>query len=237
MKVMAVSDMHGNLEGLDPSGADIVIVAGDFGIMKGWGMWHMNDQVKWINKRFVPWCAAYPGIKFCVVPGNHDLFAQHPELPTKLEWHGNVHFLVDAIAEIKGLRIAGMPWVPPINGSWAFEARDEGDMARHLDWVPEGVDVLVTHSPPRLDGQFVDWSLQTGRGPFGSVALAQAIARIKPRYLFCGHIHSGDHSTINVVHDGGLTKVCNVSRVDEDYRIAYEPTWVDISPSPSMLGK
>ena len=36
MKVFAISDMHGRLEGLDPKGADLVVVAGDFGIMYGW---------------------------------------------------------------------------------------------------------------------------------------------------------------------------------------------------------
>ena len=52
MKIMAVSDLHGSLEGLDPRGADVVVVAGDLAPMKGWGIWHVNDQVKWINQRF-----------------------------------------------------------------------------------------------------------------------------------------------------------------------------------------
>lgn len=45
MKVYAISDMHGKLDGLDLDGADLVVVAGDFAIMKGRGVWHMNDQV------------------------------------------------------------------------------------------------------------------------------------------------------------------------------------------------
>ena len=35
MKVFAISDMHGRLEGLDPKGVDLVVVAGDFGIING----------------------------------------------------------------------------------------------------------------------------------------------------------------------------------------------------------
>ena len=35
MKIMAVSDLHGSLEGLDPRGADVVVVAGDLAPMKG----------------------------------------------------------------------------------------------------------------------------------------------------------------------------------------------------------
>ena len=35
MKIFAVSDMHGLLEGLDPKGVDLVLVAGDFAPMHG----------------------------------------------------------------------------------------------------------------------------------------------------------------------------------------------------------
>lgn len=43
MRVFATSDMHGNLEGLDPSGCDIVVVAGDFAKLSGFGKWHLHD--------------------------------------------------------------------------------------------------------------------------------------------------------------------------------------------------
>ena len=80
MKVFAISDTHGQLEGLDPKGADLVVVAGDFGIMKGWGAWHLYAQVDWVNTRLAEWCASYPRTKFRFVPGNHDLFAEQPGL-------------------------------------------------------------------------------------------------------------------------------------------------------------
>ena len=51
MKVFAILDMHGQLEELDPKGADLVVVAGDFGIMEGWGAWHLYAQVAWVNTR------------------------------------------------------------------------------------------------------------------------------------------------------------------------------------------
>ena len=50
MRIMAISDLHGNLEGLDPSGADVVVLAGDIAPLKGRGVWHVNDQKKWINR-------------------------------------------------------------------------------------------------------------------------------------------------------------------------------------------
>ena len=58
MKVFAISDMHGRLEGLDPKGADLVVVAGDFGIMCGWSERDLNDQVVWANTKLREWCAS-----------------------------------------------------------------------------------------------------------------------------------------------------------------------------------
>ena len=44
MKIMATSDLHGDLEGLDPKGADVVVLAGDVAPLRGRGPWHINDQ-------------------------------------------------------------------------------------------------------------------------------------------------------------------------------------------------
>ena len=74
MRIMATPDLHGNLEGLDPRGADVVVLAGDIAPLKGRGPWHINDQKKWINKRFREWTSSYPGIQFVVIPGNHDFY-------------------------------------------------------------------------------------------------------------------------------------------------------------------
>jgi len=225
MKIYAVSDLHGNLDGLDPSCADLVVIAGDVAPMKGWGAWHINDQVKWMNRKFADWCDRYPEIEFVVIPGNHDLFApQLDDLHTKMILPANVHFLIDEVAEVKGLRVAGSPWIPPISGRWAFEACDEDDLARHFAWIPEGVDILVTHSPPFVEGWNVDVSLQTQSPHFGSRAVTAALRRVKPRLAFCGHIHTGDHRVHDLIHaDGSMTRLYNVSRLNEDYCVAYDP--------------
>jgi len=54
---MATSDLHGNLEGLDPKGADVVVLVGDIAPLRGRGPWHINDQKKWINRQFKEWTA------------------------------------------------------------------------------------------------------------------------------------------------------------------------------------
>ncbi len=74
MRIMATSDLHGNLEGLNPKGADVVVLAGDVAPLRGRGPWHINDQKKWINKKFREWASSYPDIQFVVIPGNHDFY-------------------------------------------------------------------------------------------------------------------------------------------------------------------
>ena len=98
---MATSDLHGNLEGLDPTGADIVVLAGDIAPLRGRGAWHIYDQKKWINKRFCEWTASFPDIQFVVIPGNHDFYPIAHILfkDADIDWHfdfsPNVHFLGD----------------------------------------------------------------------------------------------------------------------------------------------
>ena len=159
-----------------------------------------------------------------MIPGNHDLFAQRNDVPTKVVWPSNAHFIIDKVVDVKGLRIAGSSWIPPISGRWAFETRDESDLAKRFAWIPEGVDILITHTPPFVESWDVDVSLQTQSPHFGSRTLTETIARVKPRFVFCGHIHTGDHRVHDIVHENGqITKIYNVSRLDEDYAIAYEP--------------
>lgn len=229
MKIYAVSDMHGNLDGLDPSGSDIAVVAGDFAKLNGRGRWHVYDQKKWVQKKFIPWIESYPDVKFVIVPGNHDLFADPkyqaawPDVNYAVDWPENAKLLINSGCESGGLKFWGVPNVPIINYSWAFES-DHDTLEKAFSSVPRGVDVLVVHTPPRIPGRYIDFSVQTASGPFGSCELTNALIDKRPRFVFCGHIHSGDHSPEDFA--GG--RIYNVSRVDEWYEPAYEPAVVDV---------
>ena len=52
MRIMATSDLHGNLEGLDPKGADVVVLAGDIASLHGQGA---DAIVKIYGRTFVDW--------------------------------------------------------------------------------------------------------------------------------------------------------------------------------------
>ena len=229
MKVFAISDMHGRLEGLDPKGADLVVVAGDFGIMKGWSAWQLYDQVDWVNTHLAEWCASYPKTRFRFVPGNHDLFAEQPGLLSEVKLPENAKLLIDEDDVVDGVRIYGSPWVPTINGWWAFEERREGQLRMAFGAIPEGIDILLTHTPPKIPRRKVDVSIDRNSPHFGSVELLDALRTRRPRYALCGHIHTGDHNPVVLNHDDGRkTIVRNVSRLDEDYEVSFEPFVFDL---------
>lgn len=258
MKILATSDTHGLLDGLDKAidknEPDVVVFAGDIapatiGVL----------PIDYVKNTFFPFVERHPSSEFILVPGNHDIWAQtyNGEFPSELKdiLPHNFTFLVDAGVEIKGQLFWGTPWVPFICGHWAYESHDEldeSDIAKRFELIPSDTDVLITHTPPRIKDCELDISLQTKRGPFGSTSLGRMYAecKIHPKLHFCGHIHSGDHAPFDVVNikketssndhfscelrHTSTTSVCNVSRVDERYQIAYDPTVVEISDDGSV---
>ena len=221
--------MHGKLTGLDPNGADLVIVAGDFAPLEGWSYVDLCNQVDWVKRQFCKWCAAYPKTRFIVIPGNHDLFAQRPDELAKIKWPKNTTFLVDSAVKVNGLKIYGTPWVPYINGYWAFEEMYPDQLNERFGLIPSDTDILITHSPPMLSREKVDISIDNNSPHFGSTDLTDVIMRVRPRRHFCGHIHTGDHNPVALPHpDGTATIIHNVSRLDERYQIRYEPACVEV---------
>ena len=228
MKVMVVSDLHGRMEGLDPGDAELVLMAGDFAPLEGWSYVDLCNQVSWVRNRFCKWCAAHPNVQFRIIPGNHDLFAQWPEVRAKVSWPDNTRMLIDEEDEVGGLRLYGTPWVPRINGHWAFEEMAPGQLAEKFSAIPGGLDVLLTHTPPRIRHRKVDVSMAWNSPHFGSEELTREIANKQPRFVFCGHIHTGDHAPVVIDHGESQTSIYNVSRLNEDYEIAYDPLRLEI---------
>ena len=230
MKLLATSDTHGILHGLPADGFDVVCVAGDIAPLNGHGKWHVYDQKKWMEKKFCKWASDNPKTEFVIIPGNHDFFLLGKErfggdCNWKIDWPKNVHVLVDSEVTINGLRFYGTPWVPIISHSWAYEAEHDF-LAEKFNRIPAGIDVLLTHTPPHISNEvMIDRSLQWGMSEaFGSHELANAVLEKRPRYHFCGHIHSGTHDKVVF----GNTEIYNVSRVDERYEVAYAPLSLEI---------
>jgi Icc-related predicted phosphoesterase len=104
------------------------------------------------------------------VPGNHDL--------RELEYEGNVD---GGIAEIAGVRIAGIGGAGPARFGFAYEWGEDEIRARD---VPE-CDVILSHAPPAR----TSLDLVFGRDQHvGSEAIRER-ALAHRGVLVCGHIH------------------------------------------------
>ena len=236
--IAATSDSHGYLEGIkqvcDDNKVDILVIAGD--IQPADIQYHCNDTAcgHWFRNKFFRLVKKLK-CEVVAIPGNHDFwlrslingnFGAIEECKKKFFIPDNLHLLCDSEVTIKGKRIYGTPWVPWISGRWCFEADTEESLQNKWDIIPEDIDILVTHTPPRYDNNNMDVSLE--RDPnanrhFGSYSLAQRIRKINPSLVFCGHIHSGDHKC-HVEYSKEAkhgTFVWNVSRVNERYLIGY----------------
>jgi len=89
--------------------------------------------------------------------------------------------------------------------------------------IPEGTDILVSHQPPLYYG---DRTLNQDTGRIehvGSRELLDAIERVRPRLVICGHVHGGFG---RYEHQG--VPICNVSVVDEAYRFVNAPSLIDL---------
>ncbi|MFZ5774162.1 MAG: metallophosphoesterase family protein [Thermodesulfobacteriota bacterium] len=175
MKLALFSDTHATHGKIIIPDADILIFAGD--------MTHCRtarDVAEFNN-----FLKSLPHRQKIVVAGNHDhMLARHPEKARQLL--SNAVYLQDELVVVAGITIYGAPWQPTFNdiACDAFALPRGKALRDKWDLIPPDIDILVTHTPPAgiLD--------QDGPVSHGCSDLAEAVARVKPRYHIFGHIHS-----------------------------------------------
>lgn len=226
VKILATSDLHGELDGLatEAAWADILCISGDIqpaviGI----------DTKAWFVNVFFPFVSKL-SCEVVAICGNHDFALASALCAGGDGWLAqnapkNFHLLMDEAITLKGLTFYGTPWCPTIDGRWCFEKDDE-ELADLFMQMPKDVDVLLTHTPPKGNGKrggALDVSLQNCNSRhFGSDSLLAALKEKTPHVVFCGHIHSGDHAGMLLDGKEHNTLVVNVSRLDEKYRPTYK---------------
>lgn len=174
MKLLLCSDIHCDYTAARSlversSEADVLVCAGDLAVMrKGLG-----EIVEVLSD------AACPTV---LVPGNGESDDELAEACR--DWAG-AHVLHGSGCEIDGVSFWGLGGGVPVTpfGPWSFDLSEEEAEALLTD-CPEGA-VLVTHSPPR---GHVD--VAGGGEHLGSRAVLDAIHRVRPPLVVCGHIHA-----------------------------------------------
>ncbi len=239
--IVATSDLHGHIEGIvsecEKNKADVLVIAGDIEPANLY-----VDKKAWFYQEFYGLLDDLDskGVEVVAIEGNHDFWLKgnYSVKPHDDKSNGgfekvvpdNFHLLRDSGVVINGLNFYGTPWVPHINGRWCYEGAD-WDNSHMYNLMPEKVDVLVTHSPPRIPDSLIDVSLddeEVYRRKFGSKSLYDEIVRKSPKVNFCGHIHSGSKDRHVVKCDNGNCICYNVSRINEQYRVAYPVNVLEI---------
>ncbi|MBP1627135.1 MAG: metallophosphoesterase [Holophagaceae bacterium] len=221
MRLVCLSDTHGEQDHFKVPDGDVLVHAGDFS----------NLGTEREVQQTAKWLARLPHRWKVVVAGNHDrCFEEAPEL-ARTCLGPDILYLQDSGCEIGGLRFWGAPWQPWFC-DWAFNLPRGGPGLREKwNLIPMDTDVLITHGPPHkvLDEvrpRMTPWGLpEEGSGPLGCEELAIRLTAVKPHLHIFGHIHDG----YGFLEQGGTTYV-NASVCDEDYH-PVNPVWiVDLEP-------
>lgn len=226
MKIVAISDTHCHEPEL-PSG-DVLVHAGDLTIAGSRA--ETEAAMLWLGRE----AKKYAHVLF--TPGNHDFFLYHMwkqmwsqggVSPQEYIEHAteadNVRCVIDAGVTIDSVNFYLSPWQPWFY-DFAFNAQRGPDIKQYWDKIPTGVDVLVTHGPPK---NILDW---VGRDRVGCQDLADAVKRTQPRAHIFGHIHSpGGMSVKGVsVNECKGTTFYNAALVDDTYQLAHEPHIINL---------
>lgn len=229
MKIVAMSDLHGDLPRVDTfEECEVAFICGDFSPLNI----QANDKKmkKWLAGTFKPWCEALPCDKVFFIAGNHDWVAlRDPEfMKTVFPIDEKVTYLCHEKAsyiskEGKEYKLFGTPFCKQFC-NWAFMEEDD-ELAKLYLAIPDGLDVLLSHDQPYGYGDIILQKIYWNEGEhIGNKPLLETVFVRQPRYMFCGHLHSTTHECVEIVQ----TKRYNVSLKDEYYNMVYEPLYLDI---------
>ncbi len=198
MKIVAISDTHGQHKSIDIPEGDILIHAGDIS-SRG-----HKKQVK----QFIDWFTGLPHKHKVFIGGNHDfLLEYHPEIFKEL-LNEQIIYLEDDSIEIEGIKLWGSP-ITPWFYDWAFNRSRGEKIRKYWELIPDDIDIIITHGPPAGIGD------RTARGDSaGCQDLLEIIQKIQPRYHIFGHIHEAYG-----MYERGETTYVNASCLN----LAYQP--------------
>ena len=227
MKICAISDLHGNLIDINP--ADVLFICGD--IIPLCHQRNVPDSMAWLEKVFIPWCEKQPVSQIYLIAGNHDFAFENRDTEiNKLFLGTKVIYLNNQSAEYldtetgKVYTIWGSP-LCHIFGNWAFMESPEYELTQFKK-IPDNLDFLITHDAAYGRSDVVlDNSVWWADGShIGNPELAEVLKTKHPKYHFFGHLHSCNHDFV----DFEGTQTACVSLLNERYKLAYEPLYLEV---------
>lgn len=227
-KICALSDLHGHLPRINP--CELVLIAGDIVPLNiqfdnaAATLWFLDEFTKWIN--------TMPCEEVIMIAGNHDRLLERASFiahAVESKTHFKLTYLsgitYDYIAgDSNNYRIYGSPFCHKF-GNWSFMQTEEW-LKGYYDNIPEDTDIILTHDTPMLGDLDLlppsQWSPKAVHA--GGKSLADAIQRVQPKYVFCGHLHTCKDKYLKLNN----TEIYNVSILDNEYQEIYKPLYLDI---------
>ena len=224
MRIVIISDTHGQHGKLRLPPGDILVHSGDF--LSG----RLHEQGPRLLE-FNAWLDLQPFKHKIVVAGNHDHLlglSDHAE-----EWRPkltNCIYLEDEGVEIEGVKFYGSPWTPDFFPEhWVFnQPRGAEKTVQRWAKIPDDTEVLITHGPP---DKILDLCADI-YAPYTPVHVGCSDLRRRIRHLKSlkvhafGHIHEG----AGTIEEDGITFI-NASSLDDRYN-SYYSEYVFNSDSP-----
>lgn len=212
MKLVCISDTHGDHEKLELPAGDVLVHAGDLSA-------HGEESE---TLAFMQWFGRQDYSYRVCIAGNHDTFIeQHPRRAAAYAEENGTLLLNDSACEIDGIRFWGSPITPRFY-HWSF-MRDPGEpIEKHWRMIPADTQVLITHGPPfgimdkvnRDDGS---------KEHAGCPSLLKRLDEVQPVAHLFGHIHEGrGHRQVSGID------YYNISTMNEHYQMVHDPVLVDI---------
>ena len=221
MDILVFSDIHGHLPKFDGKKLyDVIILPGDVCPVYDH---RILFQKEWLSTKFKNWVEKLPlkpdTGRLIMCAGNHDFFFDKAsereihevidDMAPRLVYLNNEEYVYDDNG--RSVKFYGTPDCK-VFGTWAFMKSDDA-LAAIYDKIPEDVDILFSHDAADINYLgMITQGFQKGKNA-GSTVLADFVKRKKPKYYFCGHIHSGNHELTEF--DG--IKMANVSMMVEGY--------------------
>jgi len=199
MKTFLISDSHGfHNQIVIPPDIDCIIHSGD-----STNYWELyRNQLE--ADSFIDWFSKLD-IKYKVMcGGNHDHYLMKKYNIDKIKDLGII-YNEHGYEEVNG-RLFFLSNYTPTFGDWFF-MKDRVKISRYWEELIEGIDVLITHGPPR---SIMDLSYdRMGKLEFcGDGALYKKILKINPKIHTFGHLHSNS----DIINYGSRT-IANVDTI------------------------
>lgn len=207
VRIVAISDTHGLHRDVKIPDCDILLHAGDITMLGELRI--LDDFNKWLGEQ--------PSSYNVCIAGNHDRCFENKNKEVAKKLLTNAIYLENSGTFVEDLSIWGSPMTSTLS-FWAFAYTEESERYKIWDKMPEDLDILLTHTPPRGILDFTTSCENVGDGLLNSY-----IAKNKPKYNIFGHIHESYG-----YKEGNNTKFYNVSAVNEVYLLQNPPVVINI---------